>query len=190
MKRLELPLGAEALAGLRAGDKVLVSGILYTARDAAHKRLAESIVKGEPLVLDLKEQAIYYVGPAPAKDGAVIGPAGPTTSGRMDAFTPMLLQNGLKIMIGKGRRSQAVRAAIKAHGAVYFAAIGGAAAIMMKSIESACVVAYEDLGTEAIRRLEVKDMPLIVAIDSAGNDYYDIGPANYLYQSTFGEDVE
>lgn len=182
MKYCELPLSLEAISQLKAGEKIMVTGTLYTARDAAHKRLVETLQSGNKLPLNLKDQAIYYVGPAPAKAGEVIGPAGPTTSGRMDAMTPKLLDQGLKIMIGKGRRDRGTIEAIKRNGAVYLAAIGGAAAIMMDCIKSAKVIAYDDLGTEAIRELYVENMPLIVAIDSKGDDYYDIGPAYYLNQ--------
>ncbi len=189
MKYCELPLSAEAISQMKAGEKIMVTGTLYTARDAAHKRLVETLQSGALLPVNLEGQAIYYVGPAPAKAGDVIGPAGPTTSGRMDAFAPKLLDQGLKIMIGKGRRDAGVIEAIKRNKAVYLAAVGGAAAIMMDCIKSAKVIAYDDLGTEAIRELYVENMPLIVAVDSRGNDYYDIGPACYLNQNIFGREA-
>jgi len=160
------------LERLRAGDSVLLSGVVYTARDAAHARLAALLAEGKPLPVDLAGQVIYYVGPTPAKPGQVIGSAGPTTAGRMDSFTPALLAAGLKGMIGKGLRNQSVREAIVQHKAVYFAATGGAAALLAKRIVSCEVVAYEDLGCEAIHRLEVRDLPLVVINDCAGGDFY------------------
>jgi len=180
MRRIETPIDKNVLKSLRAGDKVLLSGVVYTARDAAHKRLVEALSSGEGLPMDLRNQTIYYVGPAPTKDGAVIGPAGPTTSGRMDMFTPRLLDYGLSAMIGKGKRDQNVIDAMKVNEAVYFAAIGGAAALIAESVKSIEIVAYEDLGTEAIRRLVIEDMPLTVAIDSQGQDYYVVGRQKYL----------
>lgn len=174
MKRsIEIPTSKELLATLNAGDRVLLTGTLYTARDAAHKRMAESLEKGEKLPFPVEGAMLYYTGPSPAKPGQVIGAAGPTTSYRMDAYTPRLLDLGLFAMIGKGERSDAVLEAIRRNGAVYFAAVGGAGALIAKSIVKAETIAYEDLGTEAITKLTVKDFPVIVAIDSRGNDLYD-----------------
>lgn len=178
--RLTTPLTEEAVASLRAGMPVLISGVIYTGRDAAHKRLCDLIAKGEPLPLDLRGQVIYYVGPTPAKPGEVIGSAGPTTSYRMDPFTPALLKIGLKGSIGKGRRAPTVIEAMKEYKAVYFVAVGGAGALLAKRIKSCEVVAYEDLGPEAIRRLEVEDFPAIVANDIHGNDFYVEGVTQYL----------
>lgn len=172
MIRVETPLRTEDVEALRAGDSVLLSGVVYTARDAAHARLAKLIEEGKPLPIDLAGQVIYYVGPTPAPPGRVIGSAGPTTAGRMDSFTPALLAAGLKGMIGKGLRSQEVIDAIVKHKAVYFAATGGAAALLAKRIVSCEVVAYEDLGCEAIHRLEVQDLPLVVINDCVGGDFY------------------
>lgn len=179
MVRLNTPLMTEELTGLHSGDSVLLSGVVYTARDAAHARLVELIRQGKPLPVDLAGQVIYYVGPTPAKPGNVIGSAGPTTSGRMDSFAPLLLAAGLKGMIGKGQRNQAVRDAIVEHKAVYFAATGGAAALLAKRIVSCEVVAYHDLGCEAIHRLEVKELPLIVINDCHGGDFYRENQARY-----------
>lgn len=169
---LNVPFEPGEIEKLRSGDTVLLSGTLYTARDAAHKRMTEQLEKGEYLPIDLTNQIIYYVGPTPAKPGQAIGSAGPTTSSRMDAYTPTLLEHGLKGMIGKGYRSQAVIDSIKDNKAVYMVAIGGTGALLAQKIISAKLVAYEDLGTEAIRRLEVKDFPCIVIHDSEGNDFY------------------
>ena len=171
--KISTPLTREDIKELKAGDSVLISGIIYTARDAAHKRLVESIEKGEELPVEIKDIAIYYAGPAPAKPGTVIGSCGPTTSGRMDAYAPTLISLGQTVMIGKGERTPGVIDAMKKHGAVYLGAIGGAGALIAKSVESAEVVAYEDLGTEAIRKLTVRDFPAIVVIDSNGNSLYD-----------------
>ena len=171
--KLKMPLSESEVRELEAGDKVLLSGTIYTARDAAHARLIEAL-KEDELPMELEGQVIYYVGPCPAKPGKVIGSAGPTTSYRMDPFAPTLIQEGLKGMIGKGTRSEEVIKAMKAEGAVYFAAIGGAAALIAESIKEAEVIAYEDLGTEAVRKLEVDDFPVIVAIDSKGNSLYEI----------------
>ncbi len=171
MKKITTPLTNELIETLRAGDQVLISGIIYTARDAAHKRLVESIEKKEKLPFDLSGQIIYYVGPTPAKPGKVIGSAGPTTSYRMDKYTPALLELGLAGMIGKGARGQDVKKSMFEHKAVYFAAVGGVAALISKSIISACVIAYEDLGPEAIMRLEVKNLPVIVINDIYGEEY-------------------
>ncbi len=182
MKTIALtsPMSKEALASLRAGDRVLLSGVLYTARDAAHARLCASLEKGEPLPVDIKGQTVFYAGPTPPPTGRVIGSIGPTTSQRMDAYTPALLAQGLHAMIGKGPRNQAVQEAIRQHGAVYFAAIGGAAAYMAACVTAWEEVAYQDLGTESIKRLTVKDLPLLVAVDAQGNDYYEEGPKRYL----------
>lgn len=177
--RLTPPLTDADVERLRAGDKVLITGVIYTARDAAHKRLIELIEKGEKLPIDLKGQIIYYVGPTPAKPGQAIGSAGPTTSGRMDAYTPRLLELGLKGMVGKGGRGKEVLEAIKKYKSVYMAAVGGAAALIARSIRKAEIVAYEDLGPEAIRRLEVEDFPAIVANDIYGGDLFAQGVEKY-----------
>lgn len=181
--RLQTPLTAEKAKSLKAGDVVLLSGEIFTARDAAHKRLVDLLRAGGELPIDIKDAIIYYVGPTPAKPGYVIGSAGPTTSGRMDAYTPALLDLGLKGMIGKGARTTEVIDAMKKNGAVYFAAIGGAAAVMGRCIKRAEVIAYEELGAEAIRKLEVEDLPIIVAIDSHGGNYYEMGQQAYLEQA-------
>jgi fumarate hydratase subunit beta len=177
--RLTTPLKNEDVEKLRIGDRVLLSGVIYTARDAAHKRLVQLLHSGEPLPFDLQGQVIYYVGPSPAKPGKPIGAAGPTTSYRMDAYAPELIANGLKGMVGKGARNQTVRDAMQEHKAVYFAAIGGAGALIARSILSAEVIAYPELGPEAIRRLEVKDFPVIVANDVVGGDLYTEGVKAY-----------
>lgn len=171
-KKITLPIKDEDIKSLKAGDSVLLTGTIITGRDAAHKRLFELIEKGDELPVDVKGELIYYVGPAPAKPGYAVGPAGPTSSYRMDKFTPALLDLGMKGMIGKGARSQEVIDAIVRNGAVYFAAIGGAAALIAKSIKKEEVLCYEDLGTEAVRRYTVEDFPCIVAIDSEGNNVY------------------
>lgn len=168
MKRIQLPLTDDVIKELHAGDSVLISGSVITGRDAAHKRLYELIEKDEPLPVDIQGEVIYYVGPAPAKPGHAVGPAGPTSSYRMDKYTPALLDRGLKGMIGKGARNSEVIDSMVKNGAVYFAAIGGAAALISKSIKKSEVLAYEDLGTEAIYRFEVEDFPAIVVIDSKG----------------------
>ncbi|MBQ9358524.1 MAG: Fe-S-containing hydro-lyase [Abditibacteriota bacterium] len=170
--RLTAPLTEEAAAGLRAGDRVLLSGTIYTARDAAHARLTALIREGRPLPIPLEGQIIYYAGPTPAKPGRVIGSAGPTTSGRMDPYAPLLLERGLGGMIGKGRRSPAVREACAKYGAVYFAATGGAAALLSRCITACEITAWEDLGCEAVRKLTVKELPLVVINDVKGNDFY------------------
>lgn len=170
--RISAPLTDAEVEKLRAGDKVLITGVMYTARDAAHKRLIELLDAGKELPVDLKGQIIYYVGPTPEKPGEVIGSAGPTTSGRMDAYTPRLIELGLKGMVGKGARSKEVRDSIVAHKAVYMAAVGGAAALIRRSIKKAEIIAYEDLGPEAIRRLEVVDFPAIVVNDVHGGDLF------------------
>jgi fumarate hydratase subunit beta len=177
--RLKTPLTDADLEKLRAGDKVLLTGVIYTGRDAAHKRLFDLLKEGKPLPIDLKGQVIYYVGPAPAKPGQVIGSAGPTTSGRMDAYSPKLMEMGLKGMIGKGMRKKEVVEAMKKYKAVYFAATGGAGALLAKAVKKAQVVAYEDLGPEAINRLEVEDFPVIVVNDTKGNDLYEEGMRKY-----------
>ena len=169
---MTLPLGIEDIAKLRVGDFVYLSGPMLTARDAAHKRLTEALSRGEALPVNVTGEAVYYMGPTPASPGRVIGSAGPTTAGRMDAYAPALLDLGLKAMIAKGKRNKDVKDAIVRNGAVYFAAIGGAGALLSECIKSAEVLAYEDLGTEAIRRLEVEEFPVIVAIDALGNDIY------------------
>lgn len=176
---IRTPLSDEVISSLRAGDSVLLSGVIYTGRDAAHKRLYELLLAGRPLPVDLRGQVIYYVGPSPARPGRVIGSAGPTTAGRMDAYAPLLIEHGLKGMIGKGRRSSEVREAMKKHGAVYFGAIGGAAALLARCIKKAEVVAYDDLGPEAIHRLEVEGLPVIVINDAHGGDLYEEGVRKY-----------
>lgn len=178
--KLHTPLTQEKISRLKAGDSVLLSGVIYSARDAAHKRLIDLLDDGRELPLNIKGQTIYYVGPSPAKPGMVIGSAGPTTSYRMDAYAPRLLDLGLKGMIGKGARNDEVIDAIIRNKAVYFGAIGGAAALIGKSIVKSEIIAYEDLGAEAIRKMEVKDMPLVVIIDSRGNNLYKIGQEDYL----------
>ena len=179
---LTTPLTREKARELRAGDSCLISGVIYTARDAAHKRLCELLDKGEALPLDVENSIIYFVGPTPAKPGQAIGSAGPTTSYRMDAYSPALIAQGQTGMIGKGKRGPEVIAAMKEHGAVYFGAIGGCGALLSKCIKKAEIVAYEDLGAEAIRRLEVEDFPAIVIIDSEGNNLYEMGRKAYLEQ--------
>ena len=178
-KRIHAPLLAQELETLRAGDSVLLSGTIYTGRDAAHKRLCALVEKGEPLPFDIRNQVIYYAGPCPAKPGDAIGSCGPTTSYRMDAYAPTLCDLGLIGMIGKGQRSPAVIDAIRRNGGVYFAATGGAGALIAGSVKAARVIAFEDLGTEAIRELQVEDLPLIVAIDARGGNLYEEGPARY-----------
>lgn len=170
---MKVPISKEDTADLKAGDYVYLTGTVYTARDAAHKRMQETLDRGEKLPFDVKGNMIYYMGPSPARSGRVIGSAGPTTSSRMDKYTPELLDLGLGGMIGKGKRSQAVIDAIVRNGAVYFAAVGGAGALLSQRIVSSQDIAYEDLGTEAIRKLEVKDFPVIVVIDSKGNNLYE-----------------
>ncbi|ODA42251.1 Fe-S-containing hydro-lyase [Desulfosporosinus sp. BG] len=179
VRRIETPLTQEKLSVLKAGDNVLISGVIYTGRDAAHKKMVEALRQGEGLPFMMKDQMIYFVGPTPAKEGQVIGSAGPTTSGRMDAYSPDLIAEGLTGMIGKGLRSQEVIEAMKKHGAVYFGAIGGAGALIAKRIVLAEVIAYPELGPEAVRRLVVKDFPAIVIIDHCGNNLYEIGKAQY-----------
>lgn len=179
IKKIETPLTEEKLKGIKAGDTIHISGTIYTGRDAAHGRLIEALDSGLELPFDVKDQIIYYVGPAPAKPGAVIGSAGPTTSYRMDDLTLPLLKLGLNGMIGKGSRSNQVIDGMKEHGAVYFAAIGGAGALIADSIKEVDIVAYEDLGPEAIRKLTVKDFPVIAVIDSEGNNIYETERKKY-----------
>jgi fumarate hydratase subunit beta len=177
--KITTPLTDEVIEKLRAGDKVEITGTIYVGRDAAHKRFMEALDKGEPLPFDPKGQIIYYMGPSPARPGRPIGSAGPTTSYRMDPYTPRMLEQGLKGMIGKGNRGPEVREALKKHKAVYFAAIGGAAALIADSIKEAEVIAYEDLGTEALRKLRVENFPVIVVNDIYGGDAYEEGKAKY-----------
>lgn len=177
---LHTPLTKDDIKKLHAGDSVLLSGIIYTARDAAHARFRDAIMNGEKLPVDIKGQIIYYAGPSPTPPGKVVGSIGPTTSARMDAFTPMLLEHGLVATIGKGNRNEATISAIKEYGSVYFAAIGGSAALGAKCVKKLTVVAYDDLGPESVKRLEVENLPLIVAVDSYGNDYYKIGREAYF----------
>lgn len=179
MKRISLPLTDETIESLRAGDSVLISGDLLTGRDAAHKRFFQLLEQGKPLPVDVKGQVIYYVGPAPAKPGYPVGPAGPTSSYRMDAYTPALLDLGMKGMIGKGARSPEVLDAIQRNHAVYFAAIGGAAALIARSIKEESLLCYEDLGTEAVRRYRVEDFPAIVVVDCHGGNLYESEPHKY-----------
>lgn len=179
-KKINTPLTEDKVLGLKAGDSILLSGTIYSARDAAHKRLIELINDGKELPFNIDGEIIYYVGPSPAKPGQVIGSAGPTTSYRMDPYAPTLLDLGLKGMIGKGARSEEVIDAIKRNKSIYFGAIGGAAALIGKSIITSDIIAYEDLGAEAIRKLVVKDLPLIVVIDAKGNNLYKIGQEAYL----------
>ena len=178
--KISTPLTEEKVKGLKAGDTVLLSGALYTGRDAAHKRLIDLLDDNKELPLKITDEIIYYVGPSPAKPGQVIGSAGPTTSYRMDPYAPRLLDLGLRGMIGKGARSEEVIEAIKRNNGIYFGAIGGAAALIGKSIVKSEIIAYEDLGAEAIRKIEVKDMPLVVIIDSEGTNLYEVGQKEYL----------
>ena len=179
MRKITTPLTRDIVKTLHAGDTVLLTGTIYTARDAAHKRMCERLDRGEALPFDIRDAVIYYVGPTPAPPGRVIGSAGPTTSGRMDAYAPRLIAEGQTGMIGKGLRTDAVVEAMKEYGAVYFAATGGAGALLASRIESAEVIAWEDLGTEAVRRLTVRDFPLTVVIDSEGNNLYIQAPEKY-----------
>lgn len=178
--KLNTPLTEEKIKDLKAGDSILLSGIIYTARDAAHKRLVDLLDQNKELPINIKDETIYFVGPSPTKPGYAIGSAGPTTSYRMDAYSPRLLDIGLKGMIGKGKRNEEVIQSIIKNKGIYFGAIGGAAALIARSIVKAEIVAYEDLGAEAIRRLEIKDMPLTVVIDCEGNNLYEIGRKDYL----------
>ena len=177
---LTTPLSREQARALKAGDSCLLSGVIYTARDAAHKRLCDLAAQGKDLPLDLKDAVIYFVGPTPARPGEAIGSAGPTTSYRMDAYSPTLIALGQTGMIGKGKRGPEVIDAMKTHGAVYFGAIGGCGALLSQCIKKAEIIAYEDLGAEAIRRLEVENFPVVVVIDSQGNNLYETGRAGYL----------
>ena len=171
-RKIETPLSKDVIKEVRAGDVCYISGVIYSARDAAHKRMVETLEQGGELPFDIKDQVIYYLGPTPAREGQVIGSAGPTTSTRMDKYTPALLDLGMAGMIGKGRRGEAVIDAMKRNTAVYFAAVGGAGALLSKCIKKSEVIAYDDLGTEAIRRMEVEDLPVIAVIDCEGNDQY------------------
>ncbi len=178
--KIDLPMDRTTARSIKAGDSCLLSGVLYTARDAAHKRLCEAVAKGEELPMEIENAAIYFVGPAPAKPGEVIGSAGPTTSYRMDAYSPTLIALGQTVMIGKGKRSDEVAQAMREHGAVYFAAIGGCGALLARCIKKAEVIAYPDLGAEAIYRLEVEDFPVIAVMDAHGGDLYKSGRQEYL----------
>lgn len=178
-QHITAPMNREDARKLKAGDYVYITGTIYTARDAAHKRMYEALEKGESLPMEMKDNIIYYMGPSPAREGRPIGSAGPTTASRMDKYTPALLDMGLIGMIGKGKRSDAVREAIVRNGAVYFAAVGGAGALLSKSIKASDVIAYDDLGTEAIRKLEVENFPVIVVIDSEGNNLYETAVQGY-----------
>lgn len=177
---LQTPLTVEKIKQLHAGDEVSLSGIIYTGRDAAHKRLIALLDEGKPLPFEIEDQTIFYVGPTPSKPGMAFGSGGPTTSGRMDAYSPRLIALGLRAMIGKGYRSRQVKDAIVSNSGVYFGAIGGAGAMMSSCVEECEIIAFEDLGPEAIRKLKVKNMPLVVVIDSQGNDLYEIGREKYL----------
>ena len=178
-RHLQAPISKEELKTLKSGDYVYITGTIYTARDAAHKRMYETLQNQENLPIDIQDQIIYYMGPSPAREGRPIGSAGPTTASRMDKYTPQLLDLGMGAMIGKGKRSQAVRDAIVRNGAVYFAAVGGAGALLSRAITSSEVIAYDDLGTEAIRKLTVKDFPTIVVIDAEGNNLYETAVKEY-----------
>ncbi|MBR6766997.1 MAG: Fe-S-containing hydro-lyase [Clostridia bacterium] len=178
--RVTAPMSREQARALKSGDSVLLSGVIYTARDAAHKRLCELVEQGKELPLDVKDSIIYFVGPTPAKPGQAIGSAGPTTAYRMDAYSPTMIRIGQTGMIGKGKRNDEVIAAMKEHGAVYFGAIGGCGALLSKCIKKAEVIAYDDLGAEAIRKLEVENFPVVVIIDSEGNNLYQTGREAYL----------
>jgi len=177
---LRMPMSRETARSLKAGDRCLLSGVIYTVRDAAHKRLCEAAARGEKLPFDIENATIYFVGPTPAKPGQVIGSAGPTTSYRMDAYSPALIALGQTGMIGKGKRDAAVVQAMQKHGCVYFGAIGGCGALLSKCIQKAEVVAYPDLGPEAVHRLEIEDFPVVVVIDTQGNNLYEEGPKAYL----------
>lgn len=178
-KYIKVPLSDKDARSLKAGDYVYLTGTIYTARDAAHKRMQEALEQGETLPMEMKNNVIYYMGPSPAREGRPIGSAGPTTASRMDKYAPNLLDLGLKGMIGKGKRSQAVIDAVIRNGAVYFAAVGGAGALLSRAITSSEVIAYEDLGTEAIRKLTAKDFPAIVVIDAEGNNLYETAVKEY-----------
>ena len=178
-KHITTPITEEVTKDLKSGDYVYITGTIYVARDAAHKRMIEALQRGEELPIDIKDRTIYYMGPSPAREGRPIGSAGPTTASRMDKYAPRLLDLGLKGMIGKGKRSKEVADAIVRNGAVYFAAVGGAGALLSKSITSSEVIAYDDLGTEAIRRLTVNNFPVIVVIDAQGNNLYETATKEY-----------
>ena len=178
-RHINVPFDADIVKELKAGDYVYLTGTIYTARDAAHKRMYEALQNGETLPFDIEGNVIYYMGPSPAREGRPIGSAGPTTASRMDKYTPALLELGMRGMIGKGRRTEAVRESMMKNQAVYFAAVGGAGALLSKSILRAEVIAYEDLGTEAIRKLEIKDFPVIVVMDCEGNNLYDMAIEQY-----------
>ncbi len=182
-KHITAPMSKEVSVSLKSGDYCYITGVIYTARDAAHKRMYEAVLNGEELPIDMKDNIIYYLGPSPAKPGQVIGSAGPTTASRMDKYAPTLLDLGQTGMIGKGKRSEAVIESMKKNSAVYFAAIGGAGALLSKCIKKSEVVAYDDLGTEAIRRLEVEDLPVIVIIDSEGNNLYETAVSEFLKEN-------
>lgn len=186
MIEITTPFTAAQAAGLRAGDRVLLSGALYTARDAAHARLCDALKEGRPLPFELQDAILYYVGPTPPRPGRAIGSAGPTTSYRMDAYTPALLARGLRGMVGKGLRGPEVVQAMRRQGAVYFGAVGGTGALISRCITGAQLIAYEDLGTEAVRRLTVERLPLTVVIDSLGNNLYESGPQSYLQSLNTG----
>lgn len=177
IKKITLPLTDETAKELKCGDKVLLSGVIYVARDAAHERIVDAINKGEHPPFEVANSVIYYAGPSPTRPGDVIGVIGPTTAGRMDSYTPFLLERGLRAMIGKGKRSKEVIAAIKKHNAIYFGATGGAAVLLQNSVVSAKTIAYPELGPEAVLKLEIKEMPLVVVIDTEGNDLYTLGQA-------------
>jgi fumarate hydratase subunit beta len=177
--RIETPLMREALEPLQSGESVSLNGVLYTARDAAHARFAEAIATGAPLPIDVRDQVVYFVGPTPARPGHPIGSAGPTTASRMDPYSPLLIERGLRGMIGKGRRSAAVKQSMLQHGCVYFGAVEGTAALLARRVRSSEVVAYADLGTEAVRRLEVDEFPVVVVNDLHGGDLYDEGPRRW-----------
>jgi len=180
LKRLYIPVtNEEEIKSFKVGQEVLVSGRLFVARDAAHKRLIDMFKRGEDIPIDFKNGAIYYMGPCPEKPGEVIGPCGPTTAGRMDIFTPIVLKLGVKVLIGKGKRSPQVKEAIKSYGAIYLATFGGAAILIQSCVKSQKILMFEDLGPEAIREIEVEDLPCVVAVDSQGEDIYEIGPRKY-----------
>lgn len=187
-KYITTPLTKEKIEDLKAGDYVLITGTIYTARDAAHKRLFEALEKKEALPFPIKNEIIYYLGPTPAREGQVIGSAGPTTSSRMDRYTPMLLDLGLSGMIGKGKRSPEVISSMKTNKAVYFAAVGGTGALLSKCIKEVEIIAYEDLGTEAIRKLKVEKLPVIVVIDAKGTDLYETAPENYRKETAISSE--
>jgi fumarate hydratase subunit beta len=190
VKHVELPLTEETLVGLRAGDDVRLSGVLYVARDAAHQRIVAALEQGKPVPFDIRGQTIYYMGPSPARPGRATGSAGPTTSKRMDSFSPRLLAAGLRGMVGKGVRSQAVKDAMKKYRAVYLAATGGVGALLAKTVTHSRIIAYRELGTEAVRRLEVRDFPVTVINDIYGGDLYEEGRAKYRKNAPQGVDRE